>query len=155
MDIFNSNPGVVAIVGDQKALPGRIFIETPKFPVNNAPILISGIDYNQQTNQQFQTALDGSVYIYVFGDQMGDIQVQGVAFAGLCTGARDGGITQILKYYATNRASKKADPVIIVAGGEPIGGFLTAIKLRDNVSSSDPIAAVTNYTLVINSLPQR
>ena len=36
--------------------------------------VITGVDYQQQTNTQFQRSLDNTIYVYSFGDQMGNMQ---------------------------------------------------------------------------------
>jgi len=156
MDIFASEPGTVNVIGDQKVLPGRIRIANPAFPSgSNVPLLVAGIDYNQATNQQFQSTLDGSVFIYVFGDRMGDIVVQGVAFKALCTGGGKSGIEELFEFYGSNRASVRAEPVIVEAAGTEVRGFLTAIKVRDNILAEDPGSPMSNFSLFISSLPKR
>lgn len=154
MDIFNSQPGIVSVIGDQRVLPGRIRILDPRFPSGNVPILISGIDYNQTTNQQFQTTLDGSVFIYVFGDRMGDIVVNGVAFKAMCNNSGKSGIEEVIDYYRTNRASVTPRPIIVEVVGKRVSGFLTAMKIRDNVTAADSMAPVSEFSFAINSLPK-
>lgn len=149
-DIFQSGPGIVAIFPAQKVLPGLIHL--PEFQPQAA--LISGIDYNQRTNQQFQPTLDGSVFIYVFGDMMGDVAVNGKAFPGMCDNSKVG-LQEVFEFYAKNRASKRATPVTVVVGEETVVGFLTELRIRGNVLAEEPIAAINDYTLIISALPKR
>lgn len=157
-EIFKTSPGTVVIFGDQKVVPGRIRFSDPAFPEGSVPILVSGADYNQATNQQFQNSMDGAVYIYVFGDRMGDIQIRGVIFPELCAGGSGGsknGLKELFQFYAQNRASSRQDPVIVEAGGDRIRGFLTAVRVVDVVASGDASSPMQTYILVISSLPQR
>ena len=99
-------------------------------------------------------SLGTTVFIYVFGDMMGDITINGMVFVGLCSGGSNG-FSSLLTFYAKNRASKQAIPVTVEAGGEEVRGFLTALRLRTNVTSQDPVGAYQDFSLRISSLPQR
>ncbi len=153
-DIFNSRPGVVSVLSESTALPGSILIAKPQFPVQSSAAIISGIRYTQNTNQQFQQSLDQSVYIYVFGDKMGSIEVDGIAFAATCDGSNSG-LFSVADYYQQNRISKADDPIIIKAAGKIVTGFLTGITISTSVSGEDPAGLMNNYRLTINALPSR
>lgn len=150
-DIFNSRSGYVAIFPGERVIPGKIVLKgfEPK------AALISSIDYNQSTNHQFQTSLDGSVYIYVFGDQMGNVVISGIAFPITCTGDEEG-LLEVLKYYAENRASKQSVTVKVSVGkSEVIEGFLTAISIRGPGTTEEPSKGfLSEYRLMINTLPK-
>jgi hypothetical protein len=153
-DIFASAPGTVAIMSDSKAIPGSIQISKPQFPSGSGTALISGIRYSQSTNQEFQTSLDGAVYIYVFGDHMGKVTVEGIVFPGLCpSGSGSNGLFDVLDYYASNRASILADPIIVKAGTKTIKGFLTGITVNSKTTAEEPEAPVAGYALEISALP--
>lgn len=147
-DIFNSRAGFVAVIEDQTVIPGKIQIQG--FDPQSG--LVSGISYNQRANLQFQYALDDSVYIYVFGDLMGDIVVQGRSFAAMCDG--DGGLQEVFDYYSQNRASKTETQVVVGVGDETVVGFLTAIRVRGETASEDPAAFYMGWELIISSLPK-
>lgn len=153
-DLFASAPGTVAIFTDQRVIPGRIRVTDPAFPgSDNAPVLVSGVDYGQKTNQQFQQALDRSVFIYVFGDLMGTVAVRGTAFAATCDGSQSG-LGVIFDYYTANRASVRDTPIIMEAGGETISGFLTGLDVRAANSGEDPSALMSEFSLIISALPK-
>jgi hypothetical protein len=153
-EIFQTAPGTVTVFGDQRVVPGRIRLSDPAFPEGSVPILIKGADYGQETNHQFQNSMDGSVYLYVFGDRMGNVKIQGMIFPEMCSGGRNG-LKELLQFYATNRASVRQDPVIVEAGGDRIRGFLTAVQVLDNGAAGDPSAPMQEYILTISALPQR
>jgi hypothetical protein len=153
-DIFNSSPGVVAVVENQAVVPGRVKVGN----FEPAAALISSIDYEQNTNQQFQTSLDAAVYIYVFGDQMGKVVVEGIAFMSTCEGSENG-LKEILDFYGSNRASRKADPIQVVLGDDSVVGFLTGIAVRGNSGKAEGFgpgdASIFNtFRLLINTLPR-
>ena len=150
-DIFNSRPGYVAVVPSDSVIPGRITVAG--FAPNAA--LVAGIDYKQRTNQQFQTSLDQSIYLYVFGDLMGDVIVKGIAFPVVCEGSSEG-LLEILKFYQKSRASVKSDPVSVQVGSsETIAGFLTGVEILSEAVAQDPMSFISNYSMTINALPKR
>lgn len=148
-DIFNSRMGYVSVLKGQNVVPGRVKIGEfdPK------AVLISGVNYTQATNQQFQYALDNSVYVYVFGDKMGDVEVIGMAFPALCGEAIDG-LSEILQFYAERRASKTEALVNVVVGDETVNGFLCSVWTRAIVGSGDEGGPVHQWGLKILTLPK-
>lgn len=148
-DILNSQPGVVGIIessGD--VVPGKIIVKgfTPK------AALIAGVNYIQKTNQQFQTALDGAVYIYVFGDHMGSIRVRGMAFPAPCQAGN--GLVEVLKFYEGTRASINAVPISVLIGNETIKGFLTEVEILSQTGGDDPASFMSSFALTINAMPK-
>ena len=148
-DVFNSREGFVAVVPGQNVIPGRIRIGGFE-PV---AAMVGGIAYNQRTNHQFQHALDGSVYIYVFGDMMGDVVVEGRAFPLRCD-TNVSGLQEVFNFYATQRAANNPDVVKVSIGAENIIGFLTAIKVRSQSVAESPVALFQSFHLTINTLPK-
>jgi hypothetical protein len=151
-DIFNSFPGVVAVFSDDRTLPGRVQIVDEELNVQT--VLISAIDYKQAVNKQFQQSLDGDIYVYIFGDLMGEVQVLGIAFPTDCQGS-DEGMQGILQYYQRNRASSRETPVRVQLGKETIAGFLTAMTLSSPNAPGDPNSFMYTWSLVINALPKK
>ena len=148
-DIFNSRTGYVAVVPGQAVIPGRIKISG----FDPTAALIEGINYKQHTNQQFQYALDGSVYIYVFGDEMGNVQIQGMILPLLCTGESTG-MKEVLDFYTAQRASKSQDLVEVSLGDEVITGFLTGLGVTGVGVAQDALAMIHRYIMTINTLPK-
>lgn len=148
-DIFNSAPGIVAVFTDEKIIPGQIKIQG----FSPAAAMITGVDYDQSTNQQFQHSLDHAIYIYVFGDLMGNVTVSGRCFPQLCDSDVQG-MAEVLEFYKTNRASVKSDPITVTIGSETITGYLTGLRIRGTNAAEDPTALTSDYSLVISALPK-
>lgn len=148
-DVFNSAPGVVAVFTDEKIIPGQVKIQG----FNPAAAMITGVDYDQNTNQQFQHSLDHAIYIYVFGDMMGSVTVAGRCFPKLCDSDKQG-LAEILDFYKENRASVKSDPITVTIGSKTITGFLTGLRIRGTNLAEDPTALTSDYWLVISALPK-
>ena len=148
-DIYNSSPGTAVVIPGTNTVPGQIAI-SGFVPV---AALISHVEYNANTNHQFQYALDSSVYIYVFGDLMGNVIVEGISLLSLCNGTQ-GGLNEILAYYSANRISKHPNPISVVVGGDTITGFLTGLKVRSTGTAQDQETPMHNWAFHIDTLPK-
>ena len=148
-DIFSSAPGIVAAFTDEKVVPGVVKLSG----FNPKAALISGIDYDASTNQQFQHSLSKAVYIYVFGDRMGNIVIAGKCFPQLCDTDVQG-IEEVFEYYTANRASVNPEPVTVTIGSKVITGYLTGLKIRGVNVAEDPTALTQDYWLIISTLPE-
>jgi hypothetical protein len=154
-EVFCSREGYVVAVAMSRALPGKVKIGDfePK------AALISSVDFTHRTNQQFQQSLDGAIYVYVFGDLMGEVVIEGRTFAAMCSGAGGdqavSGLREILDFYAKNRAALRPEPIQVTIGDEPIVGFLTNIRVRSQALAEDPTALYHSFTLVVNTLPTK
>ena len=152
-DILNSKPGIVATLEDQFVIPGRVAIEG--FEPQLA--LITGINANQKTDQQFQTSLARKVYIYVFGDQMGRLVVEGLAFPGSCENIGGTiGLIEVLNFYKERRASVNPAPVQVYIGSDDNveTGYLTEVDIQSKAVGDDPASFFSRWTMVINALPR-
>ena len=97
-------------------------------------------------------ALRRKIYIYSFGERMGDVQVSGVAFYRLCNTVSTGGtgIKHIMDYYKSNSVSIRSQPVSVTLGGEAIQGFVKGIR----TTFADASKGVIGFTIVLASLPE-
>jgi hypothetical protein len=128
-------------------IPAKIKFD-PTFEPTAA--LISSISWNQSVNVQFQPTLGGPVYVYVFGDLMGNVTISGVAFAGTCDDRSQTGIQEVFDYYNSNRASQRSEAVIVTYGPESSEGFLTRLALRP----TDPERMTAQFQMTIRTLPK-
>jgi hypothetical protein len=149
-DIFNSKPGIVNIFGeDGNYFPGRIKLGAIEFTA----ALLSGVDYDQETIQQFQLSMQDSIYVYVFGDGMGRIVLNGLAFAGTCKGAE--GLSQVMNVYNQNRITKTEGPITVLVGQKRIEGFLTSFNVNMQGASDNPATlGLYRFRMVVNTLPE-
>lgn len=145
--VFLSKVGVVNVVGgdDGEALPGRVELDG----LVSTAVIIVDANYTQATNQQFQSSLEDTIYMYVFGDQMGKVEITGLIFGAGCLGGATSGVEDVLNYYKDNRASKKETAVIVQVGETKISGFLTAMMIR----SENPEDRINRFAFTISSLP--
>jgi hypothetical protein len=91
--------------------------------------IINRVTYSHQANYQFLHTLGNDVYIYVFGDRVGHITVQGLAFAAACPNPTDPrhGIQYLDEWYALNRLAQREAPILLTIGTAVVPGFLIGV----------------------------
>lgn len=119
--------------------------------------VITELAIQQQGNYQFLHSLQDLIYVYVFGERIGEIRIAGLSFAGTCAGgvASPGmtGIEHILQYYDQSRISATGQPYQIVIGATGQGrarGFLVDI----NVHVDRPEARLARFGLRFKAFKQ-
>ena len=147
-DLFACQRGRVVVMEGCEGVPGKILLRDfePVAAIITAPSI------SQRTNVQFQTSLKESVYVYIFGDQMGSVVIAGVAFAEKCDSG-ESGMEEIFDYYRDFRASKRSEPIEVAFGFSKasISGFLTASE----ITSRDPSFLTLDFKFTINTLPEK
>lgn len=152
--IFKGTPGRVLVVKDP-AVPARVrplVQPRPRININEQKSIITRVAISQQTNHQFLHTLGNDIYIYVFGDRVGQIMLEGLSFVENCDGGGGKhGMEQMLKYYKDNKLSSRKDPVQILIGGTTIKGFITGMT-NDVV---DPKTWLAKYQLTVAIMPEK
>lgn len=86
--------------------------------------IITRCSVSQIGNFQFLHTLGNYIYVYVFGDRMGQLSLSGLAFDSSCNSSVQG-VSRVLDFYQQNRIAKRATPVKITLGtGPTLEGFL-------------------------------
>lgn len=100
----------------------------------DSPILIEGVDAVMNDIVFPVTTLDEKKYLFVMGDDFGNISVNGVVLLG----TRDTGgqsFAEVKKYFDQNRSSKLKKPIIASCPGNvQVQFYLTGLT----VSKADP-----------------
>lgn len=154
MSGFDSFPIVVNI----PRVPG---VQAPDFtektksgkgttPYNLHNVIITSVGTSQGSNFQFMQTLQDNVYVYVFGDKLGELRVSGLVFAGKCEGSDKGsnesGFSKVLKYYTTNKISndeKPGVPMQLQIGSTKFSAFLVNVQ----TSVDRPVEGLGQFTL--------
>lgn len=127
--LFEANPGRVLAVRDpavQGLLPPLVDVRPDPVSFQARKAIITRVMIAQETNQQFLHTLGGDIYIYVFGDRVGQLTIGGMCFAHDCDrpGDRQHGIEKMLAWYRSNKLSRRRDPVTVMIGRTPVTGFV-------------------------------
>lgn len=133
---FVQKPGTVVRVGNPQqsgVLPFSIRMESLDVggvvnPGSRAIVTQAAIV--QEGNYQFLHTLADTIYVYVFGDKIGELRVSGVAFASLCQGEGTG-MDQIIDNYDKNKLSRRGSPVLVSYGAQKVfRAFLIGMSLE-------------------------
>lgn len=114
--------------------------------------IVTEVAVRQGVNVQFLHTLDDAIYIYVFGDRIGDIMISGIAFIEVCGPDSGGsGVKNAMEYYAKNRASQRSGPVLVKFGdGDPFKSYL----IDSGMTLLRPEMGAAQFTFNFKSLPQ-
>lgn len=161
-DIFSSQPGrVTAVVGTglvmrldigQAAGPGSPDSRWQGFEGFRAIIQALGI--SGQGGFQLAHSLRDYIYVYVFGERAGEIQVSGLAFHSGCgdDGSSPTGLELVYAYYQRARITSNPLPVSIAIGGMlEFTAFLTGV----NLGIVDPGTSMSNFALRFSYIPDQ
>lgn len=113
--------------------------------------IITRIGVAAAGNFQFLHTIGNDVYIYVFGDRMGQVDLHGICFAQDCTqDAGEHGFEKLFAWYEQNRISVRKEPVVVTIGvNKSFEGFVTALT----GDAQDAQTRTINFNLTISLLP--
>jgi hypothetical protein len=141
--------------GNECAADNVVVIKVDNFL---ATVPVTGYTLELSTNHQFLHSLDEFIYVFAFGDRVGELTLSGVAFTG-CVGSASGPVTNakaesVYSHYLQNRLAAKMAPTQITLGGATSAkllGFLTGMRL-EVPNPANPIAQwVLRYQVILNS----
>lgn len=164
MDIFiTQSPDNVGVIAKMK-LPGNASLAGIQVfggeavaaneinAVSSGLVVITGYQYNQMTNQQIVQSLGEQFFLYSFGDKMGNITINGLAFRGACSSntsnkefvnsSTSTGLLQVLEFYAKHKINiinpaTGAFPIVRTKiDGQEIDGVLVNCTVNINDASS-------------------
>ena len=178
--IFTGNTGRVTALVDNVA-SGSFSLATVKGTANAAGqqpanltyqthrSIITKVGMSSRGNYQFFHTIGDDVYVYVFGDRMGEIAIHGISFqSNTCltegtTGSTSKinpgnnnqskhGFELLYNWYLKNRISANAEPILITLGATtPFYGFVTSLTN----DLADPLSRTVSYRLTVAVLPSK
>lgn len=96
--------------------------------------LITDVGIQEQGNYQFLHTLGNHIYLYIFGDRIGQLSVGGLSFWSISTGSgcdnnpMDLGIIRVINWYRRNRLVKRESPIIATLGTKAFQAFLVGFR---------------------------
>lgn len=120
----------------------------------NGAFIVTSVGIRMDVNAQFLHTLDDAIYIYVFGDRVGDLVISGLAFIESCQGKdTKSGVAAAVEYYANNRASSPTRTTPVLAKLGPI--TIQAYLLGANLELLRPDTGAVQFTFNFKLLPPR
>lgn len=118
----------------------------------NLTLPVTGFALELQGNYQFLHTVNDFIFLYTFGDRIGELVLTGMGFFdnGCGNFVENNGICAALGYYAANRVAKRDGPIDIVLGQcGGFKGFLTGMRIE----VVRPESLVAQWVLRFNVLP--
>lgn len=153
MFFFAGPVGRVIRLDDKSAPGGLRFLNMKTAPIGYdlQRSIITRFSVEQSVSAQFMHMLGGEIYVNVFGDRIGSLMVSGLSFAYACEtpGDNEPGVEKMLKWYKSNKLSKKFAPLRITIGDTPFDAFLTNFS----TGAQDPASGLGEWTTQLTTLP--
>jgi hypothetical protein len=96
--------------------------------------LITDVSIQEQGNYQFLHTLGNHIYLYIFGDRVGQLGVSGLSFWSGSLGSAcdnnimDLGIIRVINWYRQNRIVRRSSPIIVTLGTRAFQAFLVGFR---------------------------
>jgi hypothetical protein len=150
--IFSRQPGVVASFNDP-TIPASAALRMEGWGgFSSFKSIITRVSMSTQCNFQFLHTLGGNIYVYVFGDRVGQMSVSGLAFDGSCeTGTNVVGIESVLAFYNANRLAARQTPMKITIGARTT---LSTYLVGVNADLADANFRMWQFSLQFVVIPQ-
>lgn len=123
------------------------------------PLVITEFALDLHTNHQFLHALDEQIYLFPFGDRIGELVVTGISFSsGYCieNGNTIDGKTAIgspLNWYLKERVSGEnglKPKKISIGGQDPMLGFVTGFRMGQQRADLPIVQWVMRFSVVLD-----
>jgi hypothetical protein len=156
--LFSQNTGRVSAIPDAVAAGslslGNVQGTGGQLAYNTQKTIITRIGLSAAGNFQFLHTVGNDVYVYVFGDRMGQIVLHGLSFAQACPGEKFAtakhGFELLYQWYVANRiAARKAPVTAIIGASTGFEGFVTAL----NGDVQDSLHRTIQFQMTIATLP--
>lgn len=146
-NIFGSMAGrIIAIASDDGFMPLGVDVADFKDAVG-AKGLVTGLSMTGQSGYQVMHTLRQYIYIYTFGERVGEITVSGLSFNLDCTQdlpANNTGLAKLYNWYQANRISTTgAHIALTLSPGLTVNAFLVDFRYQ----VEDPSIGLAQFSL--------
>lgn len=114
---------------------------------------ISGFALELNGNYQFLHTVNDFIYVYAFGDRIGELTVSGFGFSQTCANASSAKICNLFDFYTQNRIKEKGDLSVHI--GECPDANFWAFLTGMRVEVQDPQTGIAQWSLRFNVLPKK
>ena len=152
--LFEGVPGRVLSIDDPTThgmLP-LVTVKPGNISFKEQSSIITHVSLSHGTNHQFLHTLGGDIYVYVFGDRVGQMQIAGLCFAADCDAPNaDHGVEYMIKWYDQYKLSVRKEKVTVMLGHTPVDGFITDV----NFGTYDTKLMLVQFTLGMHIVPEK
>jgi hypothetical protein len=114
---------------------------------------MTGFVLEQNGNYQFLHTVNDFIYVYAFGDRVGELLISGIGFVKACPGADSAKLCTVFDFYQNNKISKKGDLTVSIGDCQDATffAFLTGMRLE----MQDPTTLVGQWSLRFSIVPKK
>jgi hypothetical protein len=119
-------------------------------------VVITRVTGNERVNAQFLHTLGPDIFVYVFGDRVTDLTIQGMAFPFNCEDqTSQPGIVRVIEWYRRHRLARQQSPLLVSIGGQAGDQIdpLVAYLLGAQYDIADPKTRLAKFTLQMARVP--
>lgn len=160
-NLFSSNGRVAVIQLDDNSLPMGLVVgstNTDSFKANlSTKGVITSCGVDGQSSFQVMHTLRKAIYMYTFGERVGEIMISGLLFNADCNDTFEtlmtggSGINKFFNWYEANRISTTGLPILItIVPGIVLSGFLVKMKFQ----TEDPSINLTSFAMTFLYAPR-
>lgn len=114
---------------------------------------MSGFALELNGNYQFLHTVNDFIYVYAFGDRIGELTISGFGFTKTCANANKAKLCNVFKFYQDNRI-KENGAMSVQIGDCPeanFWAFLTGMRLE----LQDAATMIGQWSLRFNIIPKK
>jgi hypothetical protein len=113
---------------------------------------ITGFALEQNGNYQFLHTVNDFIYVYSFGNRVGELTISGIGFAKTCAADTGLKLCTVLDFYNENKLTEKGNLAVQLGDcAPPFFAFLTGMRME----MQDPRTLVAQWSLRFNVMPKR
>jgi hypothetical protein len=115
--------------------------------------IINRISTTEQANYQFLHTLGENIYLYVFGDRIGQLTLSGLTFNDNCSDPnQEKGFSKVIRWYRQHRVTVRQEPLhLTFQPGVDLQGYLVEMR-GDTV---DPSQRLYQFLLTLALIPEK
>jgi hypothetical protein len=113
---------------------------------------ITGFALEQNGNYQFLHTVNDFIYVYSFGDRVGELVVSGIGFAATCANASNAKLCNVYDFYRKNKLSTNGRLSVTIGDcpNSTFYAFLTGCRLE----MQDPATLIGQWSLRFSVIPK-
>lgn len=114
--------------------------------------IITRVALHQSCNFQLMHTLGNELYVYVYGDRVGEARISGLAMANDCDNSGDPrhGFELVLAWYRRNRLARRRSPMTLTIGTTALQVLVAAV----HGDVADPGLRLMQFDLSLVLLPE-
>ena len=157
--IFNAlngydNRGRVAVLPQFGAAPGAMMQVDGWGGFQGFKSIFTRISIAQQTNHQIQHMLGDRLYLNVFGDRIGMMELSGLSFFNNCNDDFRTGFFYVQEFYRQNKLTRRATPLRITTDPFTVyEGFLLAMR-GEAISMAQTDQRIYQFSMALAIIPE-